>query len=228
MVFLLVFLTGLYIYLHALNNLIPLESYLEFVTVGYLVVAFLNICGGAGFELIRERNEGKWLYDKTFPIPAYSYAFSRIVGISLRGYVNFILCILLALPFLLQSLSFRGIVTLLLVSAILSVVFTGLSVTPLAFSDNLNLQVALGMILRSWLLFGSNIFYPTSLLPSWLQVITKANPVTWGLGFVRNSIGIPYGMEVSVLEVTLALTGSVGLAVGGGMIAITRFHGRTH
>lgn len=217
LIFISVFLSGLLIFLVSLKNMLGNSSnYFLFLLTGYLVVSYMNISGGAGFEIINDSYDGKLVYDKTLPIHRTYYAFIRILGISLRGYVNFVICFLIMIPLLLKFFTITNIMTFLVLSFILSVIFTGFSILPLCLTSNLTIQSVIGALLRSWFFLGSTIFYPLKSIPANLRLVILLNPVTWVLELLRSLLHIPYAsglpILVSILIIIIYLTFSL---IGG-------------
>lgn len=58
------------------------------------------------------------------------------------------------------------------------------------------------------LFFGSNALYPLSVMPGWLQVVSKANPLSYQVDALRSLLlGTPahLALDFAVLLVTAAL-----------------------
>ncbi len=220
-IFITVFLSGLLVFLVSLKNMLGNSyNYFLFLLTGYLVVAYMNISAGAGFEIINDAYEGKLTYDKTLPIKRVNYALIRILGISLRGYINFIICFLIMSPLLLFFFTITNILIFLVLSYVLSVIFTGISILPLKLTSNLTIQSVIGALIRSYFFLGSTIYYPLNVVPGNLKFIIVLNPVTWVLELLRSLMNIPYAtrfpLGLSILMITLYLF----FAVIGGMFVL--------
>lgn len=220
-IFITVFLSGLLVFLVSLKNMLGnSNNYFLFLLTGYLVVAYMNISAGAGFEIINDSYEGKLDYDKTLPIKRINYALIRILGISLRGYINFIICFLIMSPLLLSYFTITNIIIFLVLSYILSVIFTGLSILPLRLTSNLTIQSVIGALILSYFFLGSTIFYPLNAVPENLKFLIVLNPVTWVLELLRSLMNIPFAtkfpFELSIIVVTAYLL----FAVLGGMFVL--------
>ena len=213
-IFLTVFLSGLLVFLVSLKNMLGnSNNYFLFLLTGYLVVSYMNISAGAGFEIINDAYESKLTYDKTLPVERLTYAFIRILGISLRGYINFILCFLIMSPLLLSFFTIENILVFLVLSYVLSVIFTGISILPLRLTSNLTIQSVIGALLRSYFFLGSTIFYPLKAVPENLKFIIVLNPVTWILELIRSLMDVPYATRfpplISILVITIYLLFSI-------------------
>ena len=219
-IFLTVFLSGLLVFLVSLKNMLGNSNdYFLFLLIGYLVVSYMNISAGAGFEIINDSYEGKLVYDKTLPIKSFTYAIIRIIGISTRGYINFLICFLLMSPWLIIFFSLVNLAIFLLLSFILSIIFTCFSILPIFLSKNLTIQALIGSLLRSWFFLGSTIFYSYSMIPEILKPIILLNPVTWVLELMRSLLHIPFATSFPLLQSIIVIfmylftTGIIGIKI---------------
>lgn len=221
-IFITVFLSGLLVFLVSLKNMLGnSNNYYIFLLVGYLVVAYMNISAGAGFEVINDSYQGLLVYDKTLPVKRITYAFIRILGISLRGYINFLICFLIMLPFLKNYFTLENILIFLFLSYILSVIFTGISILPLMLTSNLTVQSVIGALLRSYFFLGSTIFYPISVVPENLKFIILLNPVTWVLELIRSLMNIPYATRFPLgLSLMVIAFYTVFALIGGAFVLL--------
>ena len=223
-IFLTVFLSGLLIFLESLRNMLGgSNDYFLFHLVGYLVVSYMNISAGAGFEIINDNYEGKLVYDKTLPIKKLNYAVIRMVGICSRGYVNFLICFMIMFPLLMNYFSITKMVIFLFLSYILSVIFTNISIIPLSLTKNLTIQTVIGSLLRSWFFLGSTIFYPYTAVPEGMKIIILLNPVTWILELIRNLLDIPYAMTISIPISLLIILAYFIVSCIGGILVLNNY-----
>ena len=223
-IFLTVFLSGLLVFLVSLKNMLGnSEDYFLFLLIGYLSVSYMNISASAGFEIINDSYEGKLVYDKTLPIKRRDYSFIRIIGISLRGYINFLFCLVLMSPFLLNYFSIEKLLIFLGLSYILSIIFTGFSLIPIILSKNMTVQSVIGSLLRSWFFLGSTIFYPIQMIPQMLRPIIMLNPVTWVLELIREVLNIPYATKFPLVLSLAVMTFYLVIAVFGGIKVLENY-----
>lgn len=226
-IFIIVYLSGLLIFLSSLNNMLGNDSsYFIFLIIGYLVVSYLNINGGAGFEILNEKILGKWDYDKLIPISRTHYSLLRVLGISLRGYLNFIFCMLIILPFIYTFFSLKTFLLFLFLSMILSIIFTSTSLLPLIAvnHDNMSIHTFLGIFIHSWLLLGSTIYYPFNSIPFYLQIIVIINPVTWILEFIRSEMNIVGAMKFPIIDTIIIISFFFIISLWGSMKALLKLN----
>lgn len=223
-IFLTVFLSGLLVFLVSLKNMLGnSEKYFLFLLIGYLSVSYMNISASAGFEIINDSYEGKLEYDKTLPIKRRGYSFIRIIGISLRGYINFLFCLVLMSPFLLNYFTVWKLVIFLSLSYVLSIIFTGFSLIPIIFTKNMTIQSVIGSLLRSYFFLGSTIFYPIHMIPQVLRPIILLNPVTWILELIRTILLIPYATKFPFFLSIVVITFYLVIAIVGGIKVLENY-----
>jgi len=75
--------------------------------------------------------------------------------------------------------------------------------------------MGIGQVLTMPLFFASNAIYPLSLMPSWLRVVSRVNPLTYQVDALRSlmvvgggssfGLGIDYLMQVVALVILVAI-----------------------
>jgi len=75
--------------------------------------------------------------------------------------------------------------------------------------------MGIGQVLTMPLFFASNAIYPLSLMPSWLRVVARVNPLTYQVDALRSlmvvgggnafGLGIDYLMQVVSLVILVAV-----------------------
>jgi ABC-2 type transport system permease protein len=65
------------------------------------------------------------------------------------------------------------------------------------------------------LMFASNAFYPTSLMPSWLAAVAKVNPLTYAIDALRQLLVYEADVGKLIFDLTyLAVFSAVLVAIG--------------
>ncbi len=79
--------------------------------------------------------------------------------------------------------------------------------------------MGIGQVLTMPLFFASNAIYPISIMPAWLQVISRVNPLTYEVDALR-SLMLAGGVSVYGVGIDLAvlLTATAALVVLGGRL----------
>jgi ABC-2 type transport system permease protein len=76
--------------------------------------------------------------------------------------------------------------------------------------------MGIGQILTMPLFFASNAIYPISIMPRWLQVVSRFNPLTYQVDALRGLMisggSSAYGTGLDILVLTLAMAALVAVA----------------
>ncbi|OHY33708.1 multidrug ABC transporter permease [Cylindrospermopsis raciborskii CENA302] len=187
--------------------------YLDFMTPGILAQSglFMAIFTG-GMTLIWERDLGIVHKFLAAPIPRAAIVLGKGIGSGVRCCSQVIVIYLLAL-LLGVNLNHNPIAFL----QVLLVVFLGAGCFC-TFSLIIGCLVrsrerftGIGQLITMPLFFASNAIYPISLMPSWLQLISHLNPLTYQVDALRgvmlaNGLSI-YGFAVDCTILLLTLIG---------------------
>ncbi|MCX8173858.1 MAG: ABC transporter permease [Thermoplasmata archaeon] len=178
-------------------------SYLEFVAPGILGQSVLFVSIFFGLMLVWDRESGNLSKLLVSPTSRYTIVLGKSLSAGIRsiaqGAVVILLILLIGIRFrtspLLVFLVFPAIVLIAAVSAGISIFFTSLLKTR-------ERVMGIGQVLTMPLFFTSNALYPISMMPSWLQWIAHANPITYGIDILRSFMltgdlsGIPLDLAV--------------------------------
>jgi ABC-2 type transport system permease protein len=76
--------------------------------------------------------------------------------------------------------------------------------------------MGIGQVLTMPLFFASNAIYPINIMPAWLQIISRINPLTYevdalrGLMLAGGQMTYGFGVDFLVLTVATAILVSIG------------------
>lgn len=164
-------------------------SYVEFLTPG--VVCMNAFFGGtwAGMAMIADLD--RHVVDRFLAAPASRLAIvlSQVVRAGITAVLQAIILLLVGLALGVRVHGgFAGWLVVLAAAALLAMVFAG-------FSNGLALllrkpasMIALGNFVSLPLMFLSSILVSVALMPDWIRVISKFNPVNWGTRAARNAV----------------------------------------
>jgi ABC-2 type transport system permease protein len=185
-------------------------SYLAFMTPGVLAQSVLFSAIFYGIAVIWERDLG--ILHKMLVSPAYRSAlvFGKAVSAGIRGLTQVVIIYVIAL-----SLGIRLQFGILPVLGVLfgvmlgSAVFSTFSLVVACLVKTRERFMGIGQVLTMPLFFASNAIYPIDMMPGWLKVIAKFNPLTYLVDMLRalmvqgghSAFGI--GCDVCVLCVVL-------------------------
>lgn len=157
-------------------------SYISFLTPGIVIMSALFSSGWNGMGMINEINEGTLDRFLIAPVSRVALLLTRVCGLAIITTIQSV--ILFALGALLGARYPGGILGLLimLISAILMAVpFAALSCAlGLALRKEESVIGAVNFVLLP-LTFLSPVFMANTLMPHWMQVAARFNPVRWSV-----------------------------------------------
>ena len=191
--------------------------YIDFMSPGILSQSVLFIAIFHGISIIWERDLGIVHKFLVSPTPRSALVLGKAISAGLRALTQavivYVLALLLGVSMRWNPLSLLGVLLAVMLGAaffsIFSLVIACLVKTRERF-------MGIGQMLTMPLFFASNAIYPISMMPGWLQVISRFNPLTYQVDALRalmlaggqSSFGL--GTDIGVL--VLATAGIVALA----------------
>jgi ABC-2 type transport system permease protein len=175
-------------------------SVVRFLLPGLLAMqVVIAACFGPAVVLATEREDGTLLRHKSLPHGMAGY----VTGLAVRSVLETgIALLIVALPatLLVEGLWARGPIALLTVPII---ALGLLALLPIGFVvgsvvRNPRVVGGWGLLVAMLLAVGSGLFFPVTVLPTWLQVIAMILPLYW-FGHALRSVLLP--QEMVVLEV---------------------------
>ena len=161
-------------------------GYLAFMCPGILAQSVLFSAIFYGIAVIWERDLG--IVHKLLVSPAYRGAlvFGKAISAGFRGLVQTL--IIYALAFLMRievSLSPGMIAGVLLAVVLGSAIFSTFSLIIACIVKTRERFMGIGQVLTMPLFFASNAIYPLELMPAWLVVFARINPLTYLVDILR-------------------------------------------
>jgi ABC-2 type transport system permease protein len=187
-------------------------SYVEFMAPGVLAQGVLFAAIFYGIAVIWERDLG--IIHKLLVSPAAraTLVLGKALSAGVRGLPQAVIIFVLA-AILGVRLDFRP-ASLLCVAALVmlgSATFSTFSLVVACVVKTRERFMGIGQLLTMPLFFASNAIYPLELMPGWLRVVARVNPLTYlvdGLratmiyhGSSRFSLGLDYLVELGLLTV---------------------------
>ena len=192
------------------GSLTPEVDYIKFLFPGVIAMNVIFTSLGAGASIVWDREHGFLKEVLVAPISRSGAVLGKAVGGAAIALGNSIILFLLA-PIVGVSLSPMLVLKLIPLLAILSLSLSGLGIL---LATRMRSQREFGVVMQLLqfpLVFLSGTFFPINNLPVWLGVISKVNPVTYGVDAIRQHIlsgdvpagaGFP-GSEGAILGVTI-------------------------
>jgi len=163
-------------------------DYFSFMAVGMIAFTALFTTMFSGMSVVWDRRLGFLNKVLSTPVSRSVIILSKVLSATLRSMFQAGIIILVAVAFGLKfgpnftPLNFLGVFGIIfLICMGLSSLFIAINIrstrieTPMAVMNLINLP----------LMFASNAFFPTNLMPTWLQAIANVNPLTYTTDAVR-------------------------------------------
>jgi ABC-2 type transport system permease protein len=171
--------------------------YLDFILPGVLTQSALFIAILYGIHMIWDRDAGVLAKLMVTPTPRVALIAGKAFAAGVRGLSNGAVVLLLAVAgvILLGSAAF----------CCLSILLAGLVRTR-------ERMMGLGQVIMVPMFFASNALYPVAMMPPWLQVVSRFNPLTYQVDLLRGLlVGTPasYALDLAVMVgITVVLIGA--------------------
>nr|WP_299025643.1 ABC transporter permease [uncultured Thermanaerothrix sp.] len=184
-------------------------SYLDFMAPGILAQSVLFIAIFYGISVIWERDLGVLHKIMASPAPRAALVSGKALSAGIRGLTQAIiiyaLAALLGVDLNWQPQALLGVTVAVILGAanfsLFSLIIACLVKTRERF-------MGIGQVLTMPLFFASNAIYPIAIMPAWLQVVARVNPLTYIVDALRAlmlSGGAPafsLGVDFAVMSVT--------------------------
>ena len=162
-------------------------SYLAFLCPGILAQSVLFGAIFYGISLIWERDLGIVQKFLTSPAPRSALVLGRAISSTVRGLCQmvfvYLLAYLLGVPLRLGVLALVQVALAVMFGA---AVFSTFSLSVACLVKSRERFMGIGQVLTMPLFFASNAIYPIALMPGWLRVLSKANPLCYQVDALRS------------------------------------------
>ena len=152
---------------------------------GYLSLVFME----AAFAIAWERWEGTIEYTFMAPVPRLTHLAGMAGGTIVRAVVFSVTTLFAVMLFIPVDLSHANALSAIVMLAVGTVAFMGLGIAsavfPLIWTEK-GLQMA--YIVQAVVLLVSGVYYPTSVLPGWLQALSVVSPATYVIEGMRRAL----------------------------------------
>jgi ABC-2 type transport system permease protein len=191
------------------------QSYLAFFAPAVILQTILFGAGQSGLGLINDLDSGFLSKLLTTPINRFAILLGRIMGDMTRMLIQAVIILGVAflggLRFVDGSLQatityeygILGVAGALVIALIFGLMLAGLNVTIALTTRNSESTFVISNFLTFPLLFTSSAQLPIEILPEWLQVVARFNPVTYTVDALRVLL---YGAEIAPAGFTATST----------------------
>ena len=163
-------------------------SYIEFMAPGVIILTaiFTSIFGGV--NTLWDRRYGFMNKALTSPISRSSIALGKMLAISLVSALQASLILGIALAIGVNFVNPLMLVPIMLIVILFSLGFSGISVVVAATAKSQETFWGIVNFLGMPLFMLSPALFPLELVPDWLAVVAKLNPVTYSVLLIRGMI----------------------------------------
>ena len=182
-------------------------SYLDFVTPGILAQSVMTISIFQGITLIWERDQGTLQKYLVSPMPRSALVLGKGLGAGVRGTIQAltisILAFFMGVNLTWNPLAWLGVILFIFLGAIF---FSTLSLLIAALVRSRERVQGLGQLIMMPIFFASNALYPVTIMPAYVEVLARFNPLSYMVDALRElMVGTPghFGMWTN-LAVLLA------------------------
>ncbi len=185
-------------------------DYRAFLTPGVMAQAAMFVAIFFGLAVIWERDVGQLQRLLATPLPRTALVLGKAAGAATRAIVQaVVLLIVVAIAGIGLKWSVIGVAGALVLLAVGTGVFACLSMTIASLVKERERFMGIGQLVMMPLFFASSALYPLAIMPGWLHVIARINPLTYEVEGLR---GFLLGGGHPWLDLLICLAWLVALA----------------
>jgi ABC-2 type transport system permease protein len=208
----LVIFGGTFTQLHAIpTGGVP---YLDYLAPGILAQSALFVSIFYGIQIIWERDAGVLTKLLVTPTPRAALVTGKAFAAGIRSLTQAVAVLLVSLilgvRFTTDPLKLLGVLIVVVLGAAF---FCCLSVTIAGLVLKRERLMGIGQAITMPLFFASNALYPVDVMPTWLQVLSAINPLSYEVSALRGLlIGTPTTLWLDFLVLVVAAAASIAAA----------------
>jgi ABC-2 type transport system permease protein len=188
--------------------------YIDFMAPGILAQSVLFIAIFFGIAIIWERDLGVIHKFLVSPTPRAALVLGKALSAGVRGLAQasivYLLAVLLGVRMNWSIPALIGVVCAVVLGAAL---FSTFSLIIACLVKTRERFMGIGQVVTMPLFFASNAIYPISMMPGWLQVVSRLNPLTYAVDALRTLMLVggttSYGLGVDFAIMLAATTALV-------------------
>lgn len=189
---------------------------IQFIAPGVVAMSVIFIGTFMGVELIWDRQFGFLKETMAAPVSRFKIMLGRTLGGATVATIQGALVLVLTFVFGFRPENFLAIPAALVVIFLIALLFTSLGTAIASTLDDLQgFQVIMNFVIMP-VFFLSGALFPLEGLPKAIDLITKINPLSYGVDALRNIListpskfGIPFDLAViSILSLIILAIGS--------------------
>jgi ABC-2 type transport system permease protein len=183
--------------------------YIDYMAPGILAQSVLFVSIFYGIAIIWERDLGIVHKFLASPTPRAALVVGKALSAGVRSFVQavivYLLALLLGVKMNWNPLALLGV---LLVVVLGSCIFSTFSLIIACIVRTRERFMGIGQVMTMPLFFASNAIYPITLMPGWLQVLSRVNPLTYEVDALRSMMlaggtsAFGLGLDFIILAIT--------------------------
>jgi ABC-2 type transport system permease protein len=205
-----------------IQNAFKTTDYFSFMAVGMIAFTALFTTAFSGMSVVWDRRLGFLNKALSTPVSRAVIIFSKVLSATLRSMFQAGIIILIAVAFGLQFGASFNPLYIFGVFAIMFLICVGLSSMFIAItirSTRIETPMAVMNLITLPLMFASNAFFPTNIMPSWLQTVAQVNPMTYTTDAVRQLLiystidFTQVGMDFAYVGIFAVVVATIGIVL---------------
>ena len=161
-------------------------SYLSFATAGIVLQNGFSSALQSGTSIVDDLTSGFLEKELVTPVNRAAILLGRLLSDAFRVVVQSAIIVVLAYILGAEIVTgVGGVVLVFVIVAFFGFAWSGISLAIGLRTKSSETVFGLGGLLTFPLLFMSSALVPTSLMPSWMQVVSNFNPITYAVNAVR-------------------------------------------
>lgn len=199
-----------------IGQMMPGVDYIQFMYPGILAMTVLMTSVMAGVSIVWDREFGFLKEVLVSPLSRSGVLVGKAVGAATIAIIQGAIMLVLA-PIVNVPINLGTVLALLPLLLILSLALSGLGLLIGArMRSQQGFQIVMQLVIFP-MMFLSGIFFPVSGVATWLEVLSKLNPVTYGIDAIRQ---VFLGTEVAGVTVFGHTMGIVDSAIVVAMVGV--------
>ncbi len=160
--------------------------YQVYITPGILAQSMMFVSIFFGLAIIFERDLGLLQKMLVLPLPRSVFVVGKALSAGVRSITQAImvlaLAVLIGIPLRWSIISFLGVIVTIVLGGM---IFASFSMAMAALVKTRERFMGLGQLFTMPFFFTSNALYPISIMPAWMQVFARINPLTYVVNLLR-------------------------------------------
>jgi ABC-2 type transport system permease protein len=217
LIFLVIFGAG---FGNVIGALGPGVNFIQFMYPGIIAMGVLTSALMAGVSVVWDREFGFLRELLVAPLGRSGIVLGKAIGACAVALLQVAVMLLIS-PLVGVSIDAGLVLRLIPVVFVLAITLAGLGILIASFMRSQQGFQLLIQLLIFPLIFLAGVFFPINQAPDWLQVLSKVNPLTYGVDAIRQIfLGSSAGLGVTVFGHVMTILEEVGLMAGLGAVLL--------